>query len=363
MIVESALSSVLGTSGMASANSAAGYVSVLDFSGYVHVISTVNTKPFPPVRTEFNMSMIQQGLSADVSCKYQQLNVNTQPSVTREVHTVNIEQNGFAILYSVVSVSTLCADGQRSYTAVIIDGNGMYDRPNGASVVCTVTPQTLDYVVSYSNQFIYGNLQDKPMNPQITPAPPGVSYLAAYCLSRVFLYGQSGIRNVVGDSMASIFTGQSKGSSLSETALWEAYIRGVVKFVGTAVKTDMSWAGGPFGGNPPSTMTRAISGTALTTSLGWDYREAGSAAILIPSTFVAVASILIVLFAQYRNHGIPTQHANFDPNDPLLLMAAASAGGMHETFQGLEEREIKEGALKKVRLGPIDNRDGFVQIV
>ncbi|KAJ7859446.1 hypothetical protein B0H14DRAFT_3135119, partial [Mycena olivaceomarginata] len=189
------------------------------------------------------------------------------------------------------------------------------------------------------------------MNPQITPAPPGVSYLAAYCLSRVFLYGQSGIRNVVGDSMASIFTGQSKGSSLSETTLWEAYIRGVVKFVGTVMKTDMSWAGGPFGGNPPSTMTRAIIGTALTTSLGWDYREAGSAAILIPSTFVAVASILIVLFAQYRNHGIPTQHANFDPNDPLLLMAAASAGGMHETFQGLEEREIKEGALKKVRLG------------
>jgi hypothetical protein len=104
---------------------------------------------------------------------------------------------------------------------VIIDGNGMYAGPNGASVVCTVTPQTLDYVVSYSNQFIYSlNLHDKPMNPQITPAPPGASYLAAYCLSRGFLYGQSGIRNVVGDSMTSIFTGQSKSSSLPETALW-----------------------------------------------------------------------------------------------------------------------------------------------
>jgi hypothetical protein len=63
---------------------------------------------------------------------------------------------------------------------------------------------------------------------------------------------------------------------------------------------------------------------------------------------------------KYRNHGIPIHHANFDPNDPLLLIAAASAGGMRGMFQGLEEREIKERALKKVTLGQIDNRDGFV---
>lgn len=110
-------------------------------------------------------------------------------------------------------------------------------------------------------------------------------------------------------------------------------------------------------------MTRSISGTGFTTSLGWDYREAGSAAILIPSTFVAISSILIVIFAQFRNRGIPAQHADFDPSDPLLLMAAASAGGMRGMFGGLAEGDVKEASSKKVKLGHSEDGDGFVEVV
>jgi hypothetical protein len=130
-----------------------------------------------------------------------------------------------------------------------------------------------------------------------------------------------------------------------------------------AVKTDLTGVGGPLNGNVPSNMLHEISGAALTTSVGWDFREAGSAAILIPSTFLALASILIVLFAQCLNRGIPIEHADFDPNDPLLLMAAASAGGMRDTFRGLAEGDVKEGGLKKVKLGQVNDRHGFVQVL
>ncbi|KAF7371269.1 hypothetical protein MSAN_00762700 [Mycena sanguinolenta] len=408
----SSISPFLGASGIASASYAAGYYSVVNFNGQDYLastggiaptylidanlasttkgLSTSNTKPLPPAGTLFNTSMIQQGLTADVSCQYQQLNENTNPPVMRDAYTVNIQEGNVDVPYSVTSVSTVCPNGQvitssllsgtnetlvslicattnvagsPTYT-VIIDGQGVYAGPNGASVQCTMTPQIQDYVVSYSGRFIDSIPVSEPLDPRIAPAPAGVADIAAYCLSRVFQYGQNGMRNVVGDSMSAIFTGQNyEGRSLSETTLWEDYIRGVVEFVGTAVKWDLTWVNGPLGGNPPSTMTHTISGHAFTTSLGWEYNKAASPAFLIPSTFVAVASILIALFAQFRNRGIPEQHADFDPNDPLMLMAAASAGGLRETFPGLTQSVIKEGGLTKVSLGQIDDRHGFVEVV
>ncbi|KAJ6589017.1 hypothetical protein B0H19DRAFT_1367496 [Mycena capillaripes] len=380
IFIESALASVIDTIGTASANSVAGYTSVLDFAGWEHVSSTrgiipidlvdsknlgnpniqgpvtYNTRPFPPPGTDFNVSMIQQGLTSDVSCQNQQLDVNTEPSVTRLANSMDILQGDQAVSYTAVSLSTV---------SMIIDGHGAYAGPNGESVVCTVTPHIEDYVVSYSGQYIYKNLNgEQPIHgPQVAPALPATAYIAIYGLELVFLYGQSGIRNVIGDSMAAIYNDEIPAASISPTKLWEAYITGVIEFTGTAVKTGLSANWGPLGGKPPLSMTRNISGYGLTTSLGWDYREAGSAAILIPSTFIAVASILIVLFAQFRNRGIPVQHADFDPNDPLLLMAAASAGGMREMFGGLAEGDVKEVSSKKVKLGCLsDDRDGFVEV-
>jgi hypothetical protein len=109
-------------------------------------------------------------------------------------------------------------------------------------------------------------------------------------------------------------------------------------------------------------MTRTINGSALTTTLGWEYRQGVTNTILIPSTFVAVASIVIVLLAQVVNRGIPARHAHFDPTDPLVLMAAASAGGMDEMFNGLAKEDIKDGGRKKLKLAHIDDKDGFVQV-
>ncbi|KAJ7883765.1 hypothetical protein B0H13DRAFT_2667116 [Mycena leptocephala] len=111
------------------------------------------------------------------------------------------------------------------------------------------------------------------------------------------------------------------------------------------MKTELSSYSGPFGGDRPQSMTKPINGSALTTTLGWEYRQGATDAILIPSTFVAVASVVIVLLAQVLNQGIPARHAHFDPTDPLVIMAAASAGGMDEMFNGLAKEDIKDGGV------------------
>ncbi|KAJ7105532.1 hypothetical protein C8R44DRAFT_886483 [Mycena epipterygia] len=94
-----------------------------------------------------------------------------------------------------------------------------------------------------------------------------------------------------------------------------------------AVKTDLASSTGPTGGDIPSSMRREIVGFAQTTTFGWEHNAGVNNAILIPSTFVTLASILIVLVAQCMKWArrISLEHVDFDPNDPLLLMAAASA--------------------------------------
>jgi tripartite-type tricarboxylate transporter receptor subunit TctC len=111
-------------------------------------------------------------------------------------------------------------------------------------------------------------------------------------------------------------------------------------------------------------MRRNIIGSALTVTVGWEHNVGVNNAILIPSTFVAVASILIVLFAQCLKwvRGTAIEHVDFDPNEPLELMAAASAGGMVDTFAGLTKNDLEEGGGKKVILGQVGAKDGLVQV-
>lgn len=97
-------------------------------------------------------------------------------------------------------------------------------------------------------------------------------------------------------------------------------------------------------------------------TLGWQYKTVTSSLVLIPAVFVALVSIGITLVAQYYNRGIPVNHADFDPNNPWRLMAAASAGGMTQVFGGVDEEHVEEGLEKKVILGQVGGRDGFVYV-
>jgi hypothetical protein len=69
--------------------------------------------------SDFNMSMIQQGMTANVSCQYQQLDENTQPSLARFASSLDVAQGGQTVAYTVVTVETLCADGETLQTGKI----------------------------------------------------------------------------------------------------------------------------------------------------------------------------------------------------------------------------------------------------
>ncbi|KAF7367629.1 hypothetical protein MSAN_00826500 [Mycena sanguinolenta] len=408
--LSSALLSVIDTSGAASTMARLGYPTVLDYAEVAYEGSTsgispiffypdaptanrtsfvtYNTVPFPPTTTTFNITMSQQGLTAAVSCQNRtgQLDTNSDPPfqrlATQAEMTITDESS---VPYTAVSFMSVCAgtaqysqqyftqtnntvialacpqndssgENLNTYT-VIIDSQGPKYQDMG-TMVCSVAPQIQNMISYYTGRFVYSET-DSTYAPMNAPMNATAFY---WGLVEGIMYGQGPTRNAIGDVMESMYTDQMAGERLDYLTLWEAYIRGVVEFVGTAMKAILAANTGPLQGHVPLDMMKLTNGTAITTTLGWQYKELASFAVLIPSTFFAIASILIVLFAQLRSRGVPVQHSAFDPSNPLALMAAASAGGMGNTFHGLTKEDVKEGQRKKVKLGQVGGKAGFVQV-
>ncbi|KAJ6459568.1 hypothetical protein C8R45DRAFT_1030433 [Mycena sanguinolenta] len=414
--LSSALLSVIDTSGAASAMALLGYPTVLDFGELAYDSSTggilpimvklidtpnanrtnfltYNTSPLPPFTTSYNITMSQQGLTAAVSCQNRtgQLDANSDPPFTRVATPAEMTiGNAASTPYTALSFLSAC-DGQpkQSYSyisttnstviamacpqndtsggymntyTVIIDSQGLYG--DMGTMVCSVSPQIQNMTSYYYGRFVYSE-------PDLVYPPINLPLNSTFfygALVEGIMYGQGTTRNAVGDAIESILTDQITGKTpVDYLALWEAYIRGVVEFVGTAMKRRLAATGGPLQVQPPSnlnTMISSTNGTAITTTIGWEYKHLASFAVLIPSTFFAIASIVIVLFTLFQSHGVPVQHVAFDPSNPLALMAAASAGGMGNTFDGLSKEHVKEGQRNKVKLGQVgrNGKVGFVEV-
>ncbi|KAJ6459573.1 hypothetical protein C8R45DRAFT_552952 [Mycena sanguinolenta] len=409
--LSSALLSVIDTSGAASAMALLGYPTVLDYGALAYDSSTggilpimvdlidanrtnfltYNTSPLPPFTTSYNITMSQQGLTAAVSCQNRtgQLDANSDPPFTRVATPAEMTiGNEPSIPYTALSFMSACggqpkqtypyfsstnntviamacpqndtSGGYMNTYTVIIDSQGIYG--GMGTMVCTVSPQIQNVTSYYIGRFVYTET-DSAYPPINLPLNSTLFY---WGLVEGIMYGQGTTRNAVGDAIESILTDQIAGNQpVDYLTLWEAYIRGVVEFVGTAMKLRLAAPGGPLQVQPPSNlnmMIRSTNGTAITTTIGWEYKHLASFAVLIPSTFFAIASIAIVLFTLFQSRGVPVQHVAFDPSNPLALMAAASAGGMVNTFHGLTKDDVNEGQRKKVKLGQVGGKIGFVQV-
>ncbi|KAF7367594.1 hypothetical protein MSAN_00822700 [Mycena sanguinolenta] len=409
----SALLSVIDASGSTSAMAYLGYPTVLDYAGLAYNGSTGgifpsmvkidapianrtnflthNTSPLPPFYTSYNITMSQQGLTAAVSCQDRsgRLDATSDPPFQRLATQAEIAIGNDHSTYTAVSFMSACS-GETEHTyqylsstndtvialaspqndtsggymntyTVIIDSQGPRYQDMG-TMVCSVSPQIQNMTSYYNGRFVYSE-------PDSAYAPINLPLNSSFfygTLVEGIRFGQGTTRNAVGDVIESIRTDQIAGNQpVDYLTLWEAYIRGVVEFAGTAMKWHLA---APSDGllrlHPPSNldMIKSTNGTAITTTIGWQYRQLASFAVLIPSTFVAVASIIIVLFTAFWNRRIPVQHAAFDPSNPLVLMAAASAGGMGNIFNGLTKEDVKEGQKKKVKLGQVGGKFGFVQV-
>ncbi|KAF7367608.1 hypothetical protein MSAN_00824200 [Mycena sanguinolenta] len=342
--LSSTLLSVIDTSGSTSALALVDYPAVLDYAGLGYVGSTggilpiyfepdapvgnrtdfvtFNTKPFPRVVNSFNISMSQQGLTAAVTCRTGQLNGTSDPPFQRFATQAEIVIDGTPYSYTAFWIKTTCAGEPQSsfpylsgtndtliamacdssdgtYT-VVIDAQGVYG--DMGTMMCTVSPQIQNVTAYYYGQFVSTEPDSAyvPINARMN--------VTGFSLGLVdgIMYGQGQDRNTIGDLVGSIYADQfASTQQVDYVTLWEAYIQGVVEFVGTAIKVNLAGSDGPLEGQPPQNMMKSINGTAITTTLGWQYKERTAFAVLIPSTFIAVASILIVLFTQYRSRGVP----------------------------------------------------------
>jgi hypothetical protein len=83
----------------------------------------------------------------------------------------------------------------------------------------------------------------------------------------------------------------------------------------------------------PQNASLARNGTFYTETPGWAYPSGATRWILVPSTFVAFSTIIVVLAALYRHPGdMPSDSQKLDPSNPLRLMSAAAAGGLKNSL-------------------------------
>ncbi|KAJ6459598.1 hypothetical protein C8R45DRAFT_1182469, partial [Mycena sanguinolenta] len=409
--INSALLSVVATSGTTSAMARIGYPTVLGYADHGYVNSTggifatdferdppianssrfitYNTEPFPPTSSSFNFSMSQQGLTAAVSCQNVtgQLSATSDPPFQRIAKPANIVIDGVTSLvnYTAFSFMTTCTGNNTNtqtylsstgdtiialacqvdhsnvgnITVTIDTQGGLYEDING-TMICTVTPQIQNVTAHYYNGS-YISTEPDPTHAPINSLMDSSAFRMATV--NAIIFGQGQTRNTLGDAMVSILNDQFPGAEkVDYLTLWESYFRGVVEFAGTALKNDLWQSFGPLHGEIPLNITRTIHGTATTITVGWQYKGWESFVVLLPSTLISIASILIVLYTAYRSRGVPVQLLEIDPSDPMVLMAAAAAGGMGDTFPGLTREHVKEGHSKKVKLGQVGGKVGFVQV-
>ncbi|KAJ7208720.1 hypothetical protein C8J57DRAFT_1610061 [Mycena rebaudengoi] len=299
----------------------------------------------------------QQGLTATTSCESRVLDANTSPPLWRLAQSAKVKfifwQRRRNLLMKVGETLRLTTTNDTLFALGCQEpDNRTYspDYEEMGTVVCEVSPRIQDMITTYSDSD--STLLSISAEPDKTH-PPLDTGLVGDALMKIllqtFVGGQSETRNSIAGSIWTLYNSQRPEKvAVGFPQLWKAYIIGVLEFLGTS--------GGPFGGDPAAAFTKEIRGSLRTATPGWQYTTLASRAILIPSTFVAITSILIVLVIQFLNRRIPPQYADFNATDPVVLMAAASAGGIRDTFHGLARADLEDGCKKIVQLAQTNDR-------
>ena len=113
---------------------------------------------------------------------------------------------------------------------------------------------------------------------------------------------------------------------------------------------------------PPS-MRIATNGTYSATTIGYRQATVGAVCGLIAPTVISLISILIIVVMLATRNREEPGNQYFDPGNVLHLISAASAGGMHTTFQPFDEIKDDSHGKTKIKVGPVngvDSRIGFI---
>ncbi|KAK7002288.1 hypothetical protein R3P38DRAFT_3042249 [Favolaschia claudopus] len=321
-------------------------------------------------------TMHQQGFTGDIHCQFQDLNADTSPSliIDPDPRTPNASQTvptqytissdcaappGSSTSMPLVNVSSAYAftgDGQGyllmiacngvdSYQLIFVGRGGLYSYFD--TTVCTFTPTVTHVQTDYSWDSFSGLTTIDTTT--FTNGKPDIGSPAAnsavQTIYNMLTFSQTISINILGNQITAIMD-NAQNTYTVHSAL-EEYLRGVAEYSGSVFRACLSARGGTFPNGVPSEMTVLSTGSLHTEFFGWQF-TATSSWILIPGTFVGLATIYIVMRALAMHPGNDQDGGEFKPGDPLDLVAASAAGGLPGVFSG--SKKDREEAAKRVHM-------------
>ncbi|KAJ6472913.1 hypothetical protein C8R47DRAFT_1145737 [Mycena vitilis] len=332
-----------------------------------------------------NLSTTQQGFTADVTCKFQNLTLNTIPSLKIEVGAPNASApslvqmssncaapNGSAGPLNSVSAYTYLTDGSGYILMVACDGatdvggytlifagSGLYDFVQ--TTVCTLSPKVNRLQVDYSYDFSSALIAaGTPLPGTSIPDEEGSAGLSAVnTLSSMMYFAQTTQTNIVGDQLSTAILNLDGGDFDNAVILnsMEEYVRGVTEYSATIFRACLSGKDLVFSEGVPSNMSVASKGRLSAQVVGWGitYNMRGittsTSWVLIPATLIAFATIYVVVKTVARHARDPVGEP-FDPANTMQLLEAAAAGGLRGVFTGKDDEKAKEN----IAVGTIDGQ-------
>ncbi|KAK7038563.1 hypothetical protein R3P38DRAFT_3475737 [Favolaschia claudopus] len=337
------------------------------------------------------LSINQQGFSADVSCKIQNLGASTTPSLT--IATAPPSTSGGPTQYT---VSSTCAHpaslfnvnrtsiyGSQDYLTMIAcpgtDQNsyssGLYFWLN--STVCTFSPKVTNVMVEY----LYTGAKVTNLSNTITPntlpgrgspdvgRPAGISSVVT--LYNMIQYAQGELNNIVGDQLLAgleAFDGPGfqydEGNGPDILRALEEYIRGVAEYSGSILRGCLSShkTSGAFPDGPPKDTLITNRGLLHSYFFGWAITPS-TTWILVPGTIIALATVILAYkagnAAPAASDAASKSKLPFDPANPSDLVIASAAGGLAGVFaEAPMEEAHRKGEAKDISivLGSIQGR-------
>ncbi|KAG2031078.1 hypothetical protein BDR03DRAFT_1016458 [Suillus americanus] len=371
-----------------------------------------------------NYSMLQQGLTANVSCRaidtsqtqylwntnnYYVIYTNTAASssnsitglrlwnisancgtntlTTNEYVTMvdangNASSSGSGFLPSIVCPEPM--NMNQTYTNFTIFAQGFYKYGFLQASVCEVVPLLTTVRADYSNEQISAEvISSTPFQPENAAL---LSFIAS--VARFQSINSQGLTSsTIGDTLYSIYSSTAMGSinnNLNDTLVYlelEDYWRGVVEFSATFLRSGFM-ATGSFPNNEiPNNLSSQVTGTMFILTIGWTRWPKNSPTYLLatlPLTIITILTLFCALYSileawkeheeraklqAFARHRRTHHRAHFDVSNTLHLIMACAAGDLVlEDFSrdGIKENEVAMVSLYESEPGVKPSRKRFV---
>ncbi|KAJ7052289.1 hypothetical protein C8F01DRAFT_627023 [Mycena amicta] len=329
-------------------------------------------------------TMYQQGFTADVSCKSQDLTPDTTPSLIIDTINgtdsslpsfVNMSSNCVApegsdprFPVNITSTNTFlgeghgyvlmiaCGGSDTNYS-LIFRGSGLYGYLQ--TIVCEVTPRIPNVKVDYTYN-VAPNIDTTTLSGGASDIGGPAAIAAVTMIYNMLLFSQALFSNAMGDQITSALT--TGYDEISVLSAMEKYVGGVAEYAGTVLRACLSVTNGTFVNGVPENMSIPSNGTLHTEFFGWEPSFPTGLA-LVPGTLVALATIFLVLRAVWGHAVDPLPNQPFDLDNTMHLVSASAAGGLSGVFTGTAEEDIKAASNVHIVVGDFGGRESAFKLL